>query len=132
MKSRTWIFASLGLLAALSLAAFVSPYASPAPDGLERVATDKGFLEKAEARPLWRHALMPDYLLRGWGNGPASTATAGLLGTLCAFAVGCALARVVKGKSLGAPVTPAKAEASLPTLPSDVLPAPRPRENSHP
>lgn len=114
MNRRIWTFAVLGLLVALFLAAFVSPYASSAPDGLERVAADKGFLEKCDARPLWRHALMPDYLLRGFGEGPLATAAAGLLGTLCAFAAGYALARLIRARNTAASAAPGSPEGSHP------------------
>lgn len=40
-----------GLLVALLLAGVVSVYASGAPDGLVRVADDKGFLGTAEEHP---------------------------------------------------------------------------------
>jgi cobalt/nickel transport protein len=36
----------LGIAAALLIAVFLSPYASPHPDGLERVAIDNGFMEQ--------------------------------------------------------------------------------------
>ena len=36
------------LLVALALAAFASPFASNAPDGLNRVAIDKGFDDEAK------------------------------------------------------------------------------------
>ncbi len=113
MNRQVWIFAVLGLLVALALAVFVAPHASSAPDGLERVAADKGFLEKGEQRPLWQYALMPDYLVQGLGNGPMATAAAGFAGTLCAFIFGCVLARLSRRRKSEAPATPADAEASL-------------------
>ena len=36
-----------GLIVALGLAFFVSPLASSSPDGLEKVATDEGFIDTA-------------------------------------------------------------------------------------
>ena len=98
MKRSAWMFALAGLLAALFLAAGVSPHASPAPDGLERVAADQGFLEKGEGEPFWRHAPMADYALALMGDGPAATAAAGVLGTLCAFALGCGFAAAVRAR----------------------------------
>ncbi len=118
MNRSLWIFATAGLLVALCLAVFVSPYASSAPDGLDRVAADKGFLDKVHDRTIWRHALMPDYLARGLGDGPLSTAAAGLFGTLCAFAVGCVLARLVRRPTLGVPTL--GASASLPASSPEV------------
>lgn len=40
----------LGLLAAVVLALLISPFASKLPDGLERVAIDKGFMKENEAK----------------------------------------------------------------------------------
>jgi len=115
-----WLFAATGLLVALLLAVFVAPHASTAPDGLERVAADKGFLEKGEARPLWRHALMPDYLVQQLGEGAASTAVAGLMGTLCTFMAGFMLARMLRGKTK--PPSPPSPDAHSPHGPRTLDP----------
>lgn len=87
------IFMGCGLFLALALAAFVSPHASSAPDGLERVAEDKGFIDKAEGAEVWRHAPAPDYTVPGVKDEGVSTALAGVLGTLAVFgaAIGVAL-----------------------------------------
>ena len=76
-----------GLLLALGLAIFLAPFASKAPDGLERVAQDKGFLERAEGRGRGKGfpSPIPDYALPGVRNGALATALAGLAGTLIAF-----------------------------------------------
>ncbi len=42
-RKALWLFVVGGLLVALALAFFVSPYASSSPDGLNKVAEDKGF-----------------------------------------------------------------------------------------
>ncbi|MDQ0287260.1 cobalt/nickel transport protein [Desulfofundulus luciae] len=73
-----------GLLVALAIAAFLSPFASPSPDGLERVAEDKGFLHLAEGKELI-HALMPDYVFPGIASEGLATSLAGLVGTLLVF-----------------------------------------------
>jgi hypothetical protein len=67
-------FTIIALGLALALGVFASPFASSRPDGLERVATDHGFVEKARSQS--------DY--GRW---------AGLTGTLLVFAVGYGLAR---------------------------------------
>lgn len=77
-----------GLVLALVVAAFAAFAASPAPDGLERVAEDQGFLERAQDA---RYELLPDYTIPGLGDGPLSTAVAGAVGVL-----------VVTGMTLGA------------------------------
>jgi hypothetical protein len=47
---RRWSIAAVGVVAAVLLVVLVSPHASPAPDGLERVAADEGFLDTASGR----------------------------------------------------------------------------------
>ena len=52
----------LGLLASLLVAALLSPFASPHPDGLERVAEGKNFLVKAEGKEVLSSPI-PDYVM---------------------------------------------------------------------
>ncbi len=77
----------VGLAAALFLAVFLSPLASPWPDGLERVAEDKGFLDRGEVTQVVSSPI-PDYAWPNIENEAAATALAGLAGTLLVFAVG--------------------------------------------
>ncbi len=81
-------FTLLGLLVAIAVAVLLSPLASRSPDGLERVAEDKGFRERGEAAAVLR-APAPDYTIPGVESDRLSTPLAGALGTLGAF--GCAL-----------------------------------------
>jgi cobalt/nickel transport protein len=85
MKSTRWIW--IGLATALAVGALLSLAASPAPDGLERVAEDKGFLEQAAGTPLLRSPL-PNYVFPGIADERLATGLAGFLGTLALFAVG--------------------------------------------
>jgi len=80
-----------GLLLALLLAV-ASPLASANPDGLEWVAEQQNFLDRAE-NPLFN--LVPDYVLPGISNEALATILAGILGTLIVFgaALGIAYAR---------------------------------------
>ncbi len=94
-KDRWFIAAGVGL--ALSLAALVSPFASSAPDGLEKVAEEKGFARKADA-PVWKQAPMPDYSAAAVGNGPTLP---GLVGTAAAFLAVLAVARLIARKRTG-------------------------------
>ena len=48
-KNRIFLFSGLAL--ALSIAAFLSPFASKDPDGLDRVSQDLKFEEKATEKP---------------------------------------------------------------------------------
>lgn len=73
------------LLLAVVVAAFLSPFASPHPDGLERVAEDLGFLKKGES-PVLRFSLMPDYTVATINDERVSTALAGVTGTLITLA----------------------------------------------
>ncbi|MHB1319320.1 MAG: PDGLE domain-containing protein [Anaerolineae bacterium] len=70
-----WIGA---LLLALAVT-FLSPLASPHPDGLERVAEDQGFIESARSAPF---EVIPDYTFPGIANGDVATVAAGIAGTL--------------------------------------------------
>ncbi len=92
VKKRWWI---IGLLLAL-IVAFLSPLASPHPDGLERVAEDHGFLERAREAP---YQLIPDYLFPGIENEAAATITAGVVGTLLIFGLMYGLAWVLRQRT---------------------------------
>ena len=83
---RTGTFVLAGLVVALALGVFVSPFASGSPDGLERVAIDKGFEEQAAADPVWSSLPFPDYQFPWLGEGRLSTAVAALAGTLLLLA----------------------------------------------
>jgi cobalt/nickel transport system permease protein len=80
-----------GLLVALGLALFVSPFACSWPDGLEKVAASLGFEHRAAdpLLPSW----IPDYALPGIRSPLLATALAGLVGTLVVFGLGWLLAR---------------------------------------
>ena len=83
-----------GLLISLGLALFVSPFACPWPDGLERVAGALGFEHRAAGQPLVP-ALMPDYQLGGMHSATFATSLAGVIGTIIVFALSFALARLL-------------------------------------
>jgi cobalt/nickel transport system permease protein len=79
-----------GLLIALAVAAF-SPLASPDPDGLERVAEDSGFLDRALA-PAFN--LLPDYTVPFVSNPVISGLLAVFVGTLVVFGLAWLVARM--------------------------------------
>ncbi len=79
MKNSRWIL--IGLVLAIAVAIF-SPLASPYPDGLERVAEDKGFIEEAQEAP---YEIAPDYTLPGVENEALSTIGAGIVGVFVVF-----------------------------------------------
>ncbi len=99
MNTKNLLIAGLGL--SLLLAVFVSPYASSSPDGLERVAEDKGFLEKAEAPGVtaWEHSPIPDYAFPGVKNEKVATALAGLFGAGGIFALSYGLFGLIRKKA---------------------------------
>jgi len=86
-----------GLIAAIFLAVVLSPFASPWPDGLEKVAEDKGFLEKGEVEPAMPSPI-PDYTWPGLKSEKLATSAAGIFGTLLVFGLGYGLAALVKHK----------------------------------
>jgi cobalt/nickel transport protein len=81
MKDKYWI---IGLVIALFMAGFISLYASPEPDGLERVAEDHGFLEKGEGHNVIESP-MPDYIIPGLENETLAASLAGVAGTVIIF-----------------------------------------------
>ena len=89
-SSNTRLFLIAGLLVAIGLALIVSGFASSSPDGLEKVATDKGFLETAQDH-LFAGGPVADYAVKGVGNERLSTGLAGLIGVLVTFGIGLAL-----------------------------------------
>ena len=78
MKSKWWLIA----LAICLAVATISPLASSSPDGLEKVAEDKGFIEET-TEPLYE--LIADYALPGVESEALATILAGLIGTLAVF-----------------------------------------------
>jgi hypothetical protein len=99
MKSKWWLVA---LFVCLLVAVF-SPLASSSPDGLERVAEDKGFLGLTGNSPF---QVIADYAFPGIENEAAATIIAGIIGTLILFGLAYGLAWVLvyyrKKKTSGA------------------------------
>lgn len=81
-----------GLVVSAGLALFVAPFASPWPDGLERVASRLGFEHRAAPAPALS-APLAGYHVPGFGSPSAATAVAALAGILAAFLVSFAVAR---------------------------------------
>lgn len=78
MKSKWWLAA---LAVCLAVAIF-SPLASSSPDGLEKVAEDKGFIGLAGS-PSFQ--VITDYIFPGIQNEALATIMAGVIGTLILF-----------------------------------------------
>lgn len=98
MNKKNLLFVVIGLFVAVVLAIFISPFASSSPDGLERVAEDKGFIDKAQ--DTWTNAPLPDYTVPGISNEGLSTALAGAIGTVLVFGVGLGVAFVLKKRAV--------------------------------
>lgn len=82
---KTWLIALVVCLLLVTLL----PLASSAPDGLERVAEDKGFSEMERDSPF---SVMADYVFPGIKNEAIAVILAGWLGTVVVFLIsyGCA------------------------------------------
>lgn len=100
---RSWEVVAFGLVIAVGIAMFVSPFASVWPDGLERVAETLGFAERA-APPLVPSP-MPDYAAPGLGTAGWATAIAGLAGTVLVFVLALGLARLLVPGDSARPAT---------------------------
>lgn len=88
MKRYWWL---IGLFAAV-LVAILSPLASPHPDGLERVAEDQGFIDRAED-PAFN--LIPDYVFPGVADERLATVLAGFVGVAVLFVLMWGVARLL-------------------------------------
>ena len=84
----------IGLIVCLAVAVF-SPLASSSPDGLERVAEDKGFMGLSQDMPF---QIIADYVFPGVANEAVATILAGLIGTLILFGAGYGIAWLVKSR----------------------------------
>jgi hypothetical protein len=78
----------LAVAVSVGLATALSPFASSAPDGLERVAQDEGFFDHGRLHAVQRDAPVPDYAFPGIDDPRLATGVAGFVGTLVTFAAG--------------------------------------------
>jgi cobalt/nickel transport system permease protein len=89
---------TLGLVCALGLVLFISPFASEWPDGLESVASRLGFSQKAvlgsgPSQPL------AEYSFPGISSPPLATIMAGVLGIATVTVVAFAIARAIRKRT---------------------------------
>ncbi len=87
-----WLAA--GIVASALVVVVLAPFASADPDGLQRVAIDKGFDAVSKAN---RYEILPGYTIPGLG-GTASTVFSGLVGVLLVLAVVLAGARLLAAR----------------------------------
>jgi hypothetical protein len=90
------LFVALALSLAIGLAFFLSPYASAAPDGLNRVAGDKGFDSSARLQSIQEDSPIPGYAFPGIDDERLAKGVAGFVGTLSVFALGYGAALTVR------------------------------------
>ncbi len=91
MKAKWWL---IGLLVCLAVAC-LSPLASSSPDGLERVAENKGFIDLGQEAPF---QVIADYVFPGIGNEALATILAGLIGTLILFGIVYSISWLIKSR----------------------------------
>jgi len=92
------LFAILALALAIGLATAVSPFASGAPDGLNRVAADHAF----EQRGTTQHAPVSGYAFPGVRDEKLAKGLAGFTGTLLVFALGFAIVKTARRRPVAA------------------------------
>ena len=90
------LFTILALALAVGLATAASPFASSHPDGLEKVAEEKAFLDTGRLAPIQEDAPVPDYAFPGIADARVATGLAGFTGTLVVFGAGFGLAALAR------------------------------------
>jgi PDGLE domain len=95
------IFVVVALAVAVGLGTAVSPYASSSPDGLEKVAGEKRFLDEGKLHSIQDDSPIPDYAFPGIDNARVATGVAGFVGTLAVFGLGYGLAYVLRRRDGG-------------------------------
>lgn len=89
INKNVWGLAGGVLILAIMLALLGSPFASSSPDGLEKVAEEKGFMAAAsEDKNVWTKVLFPEYKIKNIESEKISTSMAGLIGTMVVFGLG--------------------------------------------
>ena len=89
-------FTVLALAVAVALAAAFAPFASGAPDGLEKVAAEQGFADRGRPAAAHTRAPAPGYAFPGVEDPRVATALAGFAGTLAVFALGAGVVAVAR------------------------------------
>lgn len=95
-RSSSRLFLALALAVAFGLAIAVSPFASASPDGLNKVAADKGFLADGRLHSVQDRSPVPGYAFPGIEHARVAKGMAGFVGVLGVFVVGTGLAYVIR------------------------------------
>jgi hypothetical protein len=96
MRMSTRVFLVVALAVTIGLGTAVSPYASSSPDGLEKVAGEKQFLDRGRLHSIQDDSPILDYAFPGIDNPRLATGVAGFVGTLAVFGLGCGLAYALR------------------------------------
>lgn len=88
-----WIVA--GAMASLAVI-FISPLASTDPDGLERVASNLGFLQQGTSAP---YQVMPDYTVPVLGETALSTVASGTIGMVVVAVASIVIVMIIRRSS---------------------------------
>lgn len=89
MRLRWWVAGYLIAMAAV----LIAPFASPDPDGLERVAEDKEFIQEAEEPG---YSIIADYAFPGVENETLATLLAGWIGVTMMLVIVAGIAFVTR------------------------------------
>ncbi|HMK11866.1 MAG TPA: PDGLE domain-containing protein [Acidimicrobiales bacterium] len=89
------LFIAAGLAVAFVLAFFVSPYASSKPDGLNKVAADKGFDSDIQESPV-NGSPLAGYDVHGVHDAKLSKGLSGIIGVALTFAIGYGLLTLLR------------------------------------
>lgn len=97
MKSTRGLFIGL-FIAAVVVAGVLSFYASSSPDGLERVAADKGLNAKERDHSV-KDSPLTHYSIKGVSNERVSVGLAGIIGVVAIAVVGAGFFTLVSSRS---------------------------------
>lgn len=100
-------FFAAALLVTLVLAGLVSHYASSSPDGLEKVAGDKGINAQEKDHAL-RDSPLGDYGIKGVENARLSGGLSGVAGVAAVLALGGGLFWVIRRREPSEPSEPTR------------------------
>ncbi len=88
---RDWLF--VGLAVALASMILITPFSSSSPDGLEKVAIEKGFEHYSQQI---FHAIIPDYLVPGVSSGWIAASLGAIVGVGVILIITLAVRRVLR------------------------------------
>jgi hypothetical protein len=96
-------FTALALAVAIGLGTAVSPWASSSPDGLQRVAGDKGFVDRGRLHRVQTDAPVAGYAFPGVRDQRLAKGLAGFAGTLVVFGLGSGGTALLRRRAGGRP-----------------------------